>query len=463
MIGNLKSYSKYKESGVPWLGEVPAHWDVLPNRTLFVEVKERGHIDEQLLSVTISQGVIRQSDLLTNSSKKDSSNEDKTKYKIVNPGDIAYNKMRAWQGAVGVSQYRGIVSPAYIVVRPRDKQNAMYFHYLLRTPVFAKESERWSYGITSDQWSLRSEHFKMIYCSVPSESEQSIIVEFLDNIDFRIRRYIRAKQKVIKLLNEQKQAIINKAVARGIDPNVRLKPSGVDWLGDIPEHWNLRRLKFLVDNVNKQTSSKMDEEIYIALDQIESWTGKISFPEAEVIFESQVKRFRAGDILFCKLIPYLAKVTRSKQNGVCVGELLVLRSQRADLLPEFIEQKLRSVQIINIVNSSTFGAKMPRADWSFIGNLLIAYPDSTQEQKTILDFIDKNTQRLSLAIEQIQEEINLFIEYRTRIISDVVTGKVDVRGIQLPEVEDIGEPESQDEQEILGEVEDSEEVMNADE
>ncbi|PIY32375.1 MAG: hypothetical protein COZ07_05955 [Candidatus Infernicultor aquiphilus] len=186
-------------------------------------------------------------------------------------------------------------------------------------------------------------------------------------------------------------------------------------------------------------------------------------PEAEVIFESQVKRFRAGDILFCKLIPYLAKVTRSKQNGVCVGELLVLRSQRADLLPEFIEQKLRSVQIINIVNSSTFGAKMPRADWSFIGNLLIAYPDSTQEQKTILDFIDKNTQRLSLAIEQIQEEINLFIEYRTRIISDVVTGKVDVRGIQLPEVEDIGEPESQDEQEILGEVEDSEEVMNADE
>lgn len=168
MIADLKPYPAYKDSGVPWLGEVPEHWEVLPNRALFTEVKDRNHPDEQMLSVTITKGVIRQRALLDDSSKKDSSNQDKSAYKLVRPGDIAYNKMRTWQGAVGVSDYRGIVSPAYVVQRPRADVNSRYMHYLLRTPAFAKEAERWSYGITSDMWSLRPEHFKMIYGSLPS-------------------------------------------------------------------------------------------------------------------------------------------------------------------------------------------------------------------------------------------------------------------------------------------------------
>src|SRR5690606_11490735 len=134
----------------------------LPHRAVFSEVKDQGHIDEPLLSVTIAKGIIPQSKLLANSSKKDSSNLDKSKYKLVCPDDIAYNKMRAWQGAIGVSRHRGIVSPAYIVVRLRRAGDPNYFHYLLRTPLFAKEAERWSYGITPDMWSLRPEHFKLI-------------------------------------------------------------------------------------------------------------------------------------------------------------------------------------------------------------------------------------------------------------------------------------------------------------
>src|SRR5690606_14783482 len=130
-------YPEYKESGVSWLGKIPAHWDCLPHRAVFSEVKDQGHIDEPLLSVTIAKGIIPQSKLLANSSKKDSSNLDKSKYKLVCPDDIVYNKMRAWQGAIGVSRYRGIVSPAYIVVRLRRAGNPNYFHYLLRTPLFA--------------------------------------------------------------------------------------------------------------------------------------------------------------------------------------------------------------------------------------------------------------------------------------------------------------------------------------
>ena len=141
MITNLQPYPEYKESEQGWLGRVPQHWPVLPNRALFAEVKDREHPDEEMLSVTITRGIIRQKALLTDSSKKDSSRQDKSAYKLVQPRDIAYNKMRAWQGAIGVSDLRGIISPAYIVMRLREEQNARYFHHLYRTPRFAKEAE----------------------------------------------------------------------------------------------------------------------------------------------------------------------------------------------------------------------------------------------------------------------------------------------------------------------------------
>ena len=231
-----------------WLGKVPAHWKVLPNRATFAEVNDREHPEEQMLSVTIAAGVVRQKNLLEEEgSKKDSSRLDKSAYKLVEPGDIAYNKMRAWQGAIGVSAHRGIASPAYVVQRPRDGVHSRYLHFLLRTPTFAKEAERWSYGITSDMWSLRPEHFKMIYGCVPPLPEQTAIVRFLDHADRRIRRYIRAKQKLIVLLEEQKQAIIHQAVTAQIDvrtgqPYPAYKASGVEWLGKVPEHWEVRRV-----------------------------------------------------------------------------------------------------------------------------------------------------------------------------------------------------------------------------
>ena len=245
----LKPYPAYKDSGVPWLGMVPTHWKVLPNRALFMEVNDRNYPQEPLLSVTIGRGVIQQSDLLKNSSKKDSSNENKSNYKLVQSGDITYNKMRAWQGAIGISDFRGIVSAAYVVVRPRSKLETRYFHHLFRIPAFSKEAERWSYGITSDQWSLRAEDFKQIYSILPTLEEQNRIVDFLDHIDHRVSRFIRVKRRMIALLNEQKQAIIHRAVTRGLDPDVHLKPSGVEWLGDVPEHWEVKRLRNLTTHI----------------------------------------------------------------------------------------------------------------------------------------------------------------------------------------------------------------------
>jgi type I restriction enzyme, S subunit len=147
MVPELQPYPAYKDSGVPWLGEVPEHWRLQPTRAVFAERVVRGHIEEPLLSVAIRQGVLPQSSLLTDTSKKDSSNQDKSNYKLVEPGDIAYNKMRAWQGAAGMSKYRGIVSPAYGVIRPRGDNYSAYYHYVFRMPAMI-DPKNWTTSLS---------------------------------------------------------------------------------------------------------------------------------------------------------------------------------------------------------------------------------------------------------------------------------------------------------------------------
>ena len=255
----LTTYNSYKDSGEEWLGTVPAHWKVVPNRGTFTEVDDKNHPDEEVLSVTIGQGVIRQSTLLQDESMKDGSRIDKSSYKMVQPGDIAYNKMRAWQGALGASKYKGIISPAYVVQRPAHGNDVEFLQYLLRTPAFAKEAERWSYGIASDMWSLRPEHFKAIHCCIPPPDEQAAIVRFLDHADEQIQRYIAGKERLIALLEEERRALVHQAVTRGLDPSVRLKPSGVEWLGEVPENWEIRRLRYLIQDKLKYGANAQAE------------------------------------------------------------------------------------------------------------------------------------------------------------------------------------------------------------
>lgn len=317
------------------------------------------------------------------------------------------------------------------------------------------EVNKYSHGIVADRNRLYWNEFKQMPSPFPPQVEQQTIADFLDSHGRMVRHFLSAKRQLIKLINEQKQAIIHRAVTHGADSNVRLKPSGIDWLGDVPEHWKTQKLKYLVRNMNEQASSKAEDEIYIALEHIESWTGRLHLPEESVTFESQVKCFRPGDILFSKLRPYLAKVVRPAVRGVCVGELLVLRSTANIILPEYLEAKLRSKQIIDLVNSSTFGAKMPRADWAFIGNLIIAFPPIKEEQQQILHSIHLDTARFDNALENALYEIDLIHEYRTRLIANVVTGKIDVLGVALPSeeeaiaIEDWKEGEELQEEEMM--------------
>lgn len=427
----LAPYPEYKNAGVSWVGSIPAHWPEKRAKYYFKEIDERSQTgDEEMLSVSHITGVTPRSQKNVTMFKAESN----VGQKRCQPGDLIINTMWAWMSALGVSNHAGIVSPAYGVYRPRSNQDYDYYYLdsLLRIEGYRSEYICRSTGIRSSRLRLYPDKFLSMPVVCPPQEEQQTIARFLKAQDRLFRKFIRNKRRFIELLKEQKQNVINQAVTRGLDPKVKFKPSGVEWIGDIPEHWEVRRLKFLCHNLNEQTSEKQPDETYIALEHVESWTGRISLPDDEITFDSQVKRFQPGDVLFGKLRPYLAKVTRPQTAGVCVGEFLVLRAT-GDVSADFLEQKLRSKRVIDLINSSTFGAKMPRADWTFIGNLKFAYPPA-DEQREILEHIQEKSAEIDQAITRAQREIELMREYRTRLISDVVTGQVDVRGIEVPDV-----------------------------
>jgi type I restriction enzyme S subunit len=433
MIQHLKPYPAYKDSGVPWLGQVPEHWEVLPGRAVFREINDRGHPDEQMLSVTITRGVLRQADLLADSSKKDSSNEDKSNYKLVQPGDLVYNKMRAWQGAVGVSAYRGIVSPAYIVQRLRSAENLpRYMHFLLRTPLFASEAERWSYGITSDQWSLRAEEFKCIYFSLPPLPEQTAIVRFLDWAERRIRRVIRARQRRIKLLEEYKQALINQAVTGKIDvrtgkPYPAYKDSGVEWLGQVPEHWEVLRLKYVArlrsgESITSERIEETGDYPVYGGNGIRGFTSSFTH-EGEFVLIG-----RQGAL--CGNINYANGRFWASEHAVVVHPL-------RKCLTHWLGELLRAMNL----NQYSIAAAQPGLAVERIQNLAIPFPP-IDEQEQIDQYIKNQVNAFEAAIAADRRAIELLEEFRMRLIADVVTGKLDVReaAAKLPD-----EPPDQEE------------------
>ena len=235
------NYRSTKPSGIPWLGQVPRHWKLVKFQNLLSEITERNRPHLTLLSVVRERGVI----LRDVNNLEDNHNfipDDLSNYKLVRKGQFAMNKMKAWQGSYGVSQYEGIVCPAYFVF-DIDGVTGDYFHKAVRSKIYVPLFAQASDGVRIGQWDLSQARMQEIPLFVPLLPEQAAIVHYLDHVEERIRRYIRSKQKLIRLLEEEKQAVIHRAVTLGVDPNVSLKPSGVEWFGDIPVHWEVAALR----------------------------------------------------------------------------------------------------------------------------------------------------------------------------------------------------------------------------
>jgi type I restriction enzyme, S subunit len=350
--------------------------------------------------------------------------------------------MRAWQGAIGVSEYEGIVSPAYVVQRPRENCDPSYFHYLLRTPAFAKEAERWSYGITSDMWSLRPEHFRIIYSCVPPRSEQAAIVRFLNHADRQIRRYIRAKQQLIKMLEEQKQAIIHRAVTRGLDDGVRFKSSRIEWLGEVPEHWDLVALRH---RYSQELGKMLDAKRITGSHPLPYLrNADVQWDRIDVeglplmdISEPEYDRYtlKVGDLLVCEG----GEVGRS---AIWMGQLELCGFQKAlhRLRPLNADRDVPRFMYYALLSAAKSGA-FNDGRLSTISHLTgdklrahrFAFPPFHEQQK-IVAFLDASLSAVDRADNVARREIMLLREYRIRLITDVVTGKLDVReaAAQLP-------------------------------
>ncbi len=468
----VKAYPKYKYSGVPWFGDVPDHWQTPRLGAVLKERKEVNKSNEvtKILSVMRDIGVIPYEEKGNVGNK---CSEDITRYKVVRPGDIVANCMNIIIGSVGISKYTGCLSPVYYVLTPRsDEDDSHYFDYVFKVKAFQRSLVRIGNGILAHRMRIPMELLKCEIVPKPPLAEQKAIAVYLDNINKMFRLYIRSKQQVIKLLNEQKQAIISKAVTRGINPNARLKPSGADWLGDVPEHWDVRKLKFEMRSSGGGTPSKAVESY---------WNGSIPWVspkdmKSEIIYdtedhiteqavaESSTKIVPVGSILMVVRSGILQRTIpiASCSCPVALNQDIKALTSKGRINPEYFILLVRGCEKSLLLEWTKQGATVESIEHQFLANTFIPIPPK-DEQSIIVQYVERETAHFDNNIDVIKKEITLLKEYKDRLIGDVTTGKIAVNDAKLLDVPDIDIQEVINEEEISEDAEDSEEVVNADE
>jgi len=427
----LGPYSEYKEYGDDWLGQVPEHWKVRKLRSVLKNVTERNRPDLPLLSVVREKGVIVR-DVTDQDANHNYIPDDLTNYKVVRAGQFAMNKMKAWQGSYGVSQYDGIVSPAYFVFETSGVEGP-YFHAAIRSRAYVPYFTRASDGVRIGQWDLSKDRMREIPFAVPPPDEQAAIVRFLNHVDGRIRRYIRAKRQLITLLNEQKQAVINKAVTKGLDVSVCRKPSGVEWIGEIPDHWEVEQLKrrWRIADCKHVTVPFVDEGIPLAsVREVQAFeldlrSSNKTTPAWYQHLISGGRRPNVGDLIYCRNVSVGACAFIGTDEAFAMGKdvcLITSREQNQRFLNYVLHSEIHSIQLNQLLVGSTF----KRINVDDIKALTVVVPP-VPEQSEIVRYLDAVLPKHEAPIGLAEEEIGLLREYRTRIVADVVTGKLDVR------------------------------------
>jgi type I restriction enzyme S subunit len=416
----MKKYEHYKNSGVEWLGEIPEHWEILPGLSFIYENKDRnkGMIRNTVLSLSYGKIRVKGENELTGLVP-----ESFETYQFVNKGDLIFRPTDLQNDTVSLrssmSEYEGIITNAYLNLRFKSKADSKFYHYFFRSI----DNNKIIYGLGSGlRQNISYLDFRRFQFPFPPKEEQTAIAHFLDDKTTKIDQAIAIKQKQIELLKERRQILIHKAVTRGLNNNVKLKDSGVEWIGEIPEHWEVKRLKYVANLVSDKMLSKGNPLNYIGMENIESWTGNYIATNSET--EGLANYFKEGDILFGKLRPYLAKVYLAKDEGICTTEFLVYRNGN-EIFNWYLHLLMLSFEFINLIDSSTYGSKMPRANSDFIGNQLIPIPPK-EEQNAIAEFIETATTKIATAISLKEQEIEKLKEYKMSLIDGVVTGKVKV-------------------------------------
>ena len=438
----LTPYPAYKTSGVEWLGDVPAHWQQLPGRACYYEKKTSNTGMQQTTVLSLSYGQIVVKPVEEHHGLVPASFET---YQVIEPGDIIIRPtdlQNDWTSLrFGLSRHHGAITSAYMCFHTRGIISRDYGHLLLHT----YDLKKIFYGLGSGlRQNLNWRDFQYLPCLVPPRPEQNAIVRYLNNATERIRSYINAKERLINLLEEQRQAVIHRAVTRGLDPNVRLKPSGVKWLGEVPTHWEVRPLKYWVginEAVLAETTNPDFEFRYLEIGAV--GTGALIEEPNKIRFATAPSRARRivknGNTIVSTVRTYLKAVWFADEitgDLICSTGFAVL-TPREGIAPKFLCYLAQSNSFTDRVTSESVGIAYPAIAEGRLSSFQLCIPPYP-EQIAIVEYLNKVTTRIQEVINHTRREIELLKEYRTRLITDVVTGKLDVfeATIKLPKVSD---------------------------
>lgn len=444
-MDGLMPYPALKATNDLHIEDIPDHWNILPLCAIAKPKAISNQCGRELLSVYLNHGVVPFRSV--KEKRTNATSEDLSNYQAVDPGDFVLNNQQAWRGSVGVSMHQGIVSPAYLVLSLGPRINPKYANLLFRERSMVAQYLIASKGVGSIQRNLYWPHLKRIPITLPPLPEQAAIVRFLDHADRKIRRYIRAKQKLIKLLEEQKQAIIHRAVTRGLNPNVPLKDSGISWLGEIPGHWETWRISRFATVGNGSTPSRGESKYWSSSDY--PWLNSSQINRGLIDSADQfVSMLALNECHLPKVTPGSILVaitgqgrTRGKSAILAIEATinqhiayLSLRLQIAS--PEFVSLVLTAAYTHLRSISDDSGSTKGALTCEDLKRLKIPVPPH-EEQRALLASTHSATTETINAISRLESEIGLLSEYRTRLIADVVTGKLDVReaAAQLPDDE----------------------------
>ena len=425
----MERYDSYKDSGVKWLGEIPSHWEVRKAKYLWREsfaTSENG--SEELLSVSQYEGVTP--------SKGESRSESLKGYKIVSENDLVINIMLAWLGGLGVSKCNGIVSPAYCIYKMIGDYSPRFLHYLYKTPLYLAEFARHSTGVVPSRWRMYTDDFGQVLTLLPPRKEQDSIVAYLDSATSKIDKAIAQQQKMIDLLNERKQIIINNAVTKGLDPNAPMKDSGVEWIGEIPEHWEVRKLKSITSKIGSGVTPRGGGAIYVD-------NGVMFMRSQNIYFEG----FKLNDVAYITEDLDSTMPNTHVQEGDILFNITGGSIGRCRYVPEGFP-KANVNQHVSIIRPKGFSTKylyyllrsricQLQVDLQQTGgnregltafalkNFYLPIP-SEKEQEAIISYLDEIDVKLQRLIDNSNNQISLLQERKQIIINDVVTGKVKV-------------------------------------
>ena len=422
----MKRYPKYKASGVEFIGEIPAHWEARKLgqvSTIFKGGTPKRNVDKYFqgdlpwarpVDVTALQGALYIDDTDIHISEEALGNSGARR---LPPGTVLLTS-RATIGETAITTVPMATNQDFANFVCNEGLLNIYLVYYLQ----AIKDLLISLGSGTTFLEVTKGTLVGVKIPLPPLSEQAQIANFLNRKAGQIDELIRSKERRIELLHEQRTVLINQAVTKGLDPNVEMKPSGVEWLGEIPKHWKIGKIKHIATFVNEKSTPETDA-IKISPENVESETGKVL--DFYSTYDSVGVKFQDGDVLFNKLRVYLNKVAFAEYDGYSLGEMIVIRSALQDT-GKYLFYLMLSSRFIEYCNSMSYGAKMPRTAVDDILNAqipLISY----QEQAQITAFLDHKTKQIDELTAAEQRKIELLKEYRQSLISEAVTGKIDVR------------------------------------